>query len=343
MKPATSATLITCLRNEGPFLIEWLAYHRAIGFDRFIIGANDCTDGSHEMLTRLAAMGEVIYLPFSRDPAGKGPQYQFADLLAATGQIKDGDWLAWLDLDEFLLIHRGDGSVQRLIRDLGKADGIRINWRYFGVPPGVAWPGRQIHPALCRCAPADFAREAGLDHRTFKSLYRHRDGLAFFAHGPIYTAASLERRPDWRDGKGKTQRRRAWPRKRLKIPAGVELVTTSLIQHDWAQINHYATRHPAFAQMRRQRGRGSAFVPTDPTDPFYQDFAARHSDAYFATYNQHSDHDPRILRHLPAIDAQMGRLLADQTLRHWHDHALRQLPPEALAKALAKALAAPLP
>lgn len=330
----TSATLITCLRDEGPFLIEWLAYHRAIGFDRFIIGANDCTDGSHDMLLRLAEMGEVIYLPFSRDPAGKGPQYQFADLLAATGHIKDGEWLAWLDMDEFLLVHRGDGTVQRLIRDLRKADGIRINWRYFGVPPGVKWPGRQIHPDLCRCAPADFKLDGRLDHTTCKSLYRHRDGLAFFWHAPIYSAASLERQPDWRDGNGKAQRRRAWPRKRLKIQADLELVATSFVRHGWAQINHYATRHPAFAQMRRQRGLGSAYVPTDPTEPSYQDFAARYSDAYFATFNQHSHHDSRILRHVPATDAQMERLLADGALRHWHDHALRHLPPEALAKPL---------
>lgn len=183
MTTRTSATLITCLRDEGPFLIEWLAYHRAIGFDRFIIGANDCTDGSHDMLLRLAELGEVIYLPFSRDPAVKGPQYQFAYLLAQTGHIKDGEWLAWLDLDEFLLVHRGDGSVQALIRDLRKADGISINWRYFGVSPGVKWPGRQIHPDLCRCAPADFTLDGRLDHRTFKSLYRHRDGLGFFRTG----------------------------------------------------------------------------------------------------------------------------------------------------------------
>ncbi|WP_322892087.1 MULTISPECIES: glycosyltransferase family 2 protein [unclassified Yoonia] len=151
-----TATMITCLRNEGPFLIEWLAYHRAIGFDRFIIGANDCTDGSHEMLLRLTDMGEVTYLPFSRDPAGKGAQYQFADLLAAAGHVKAGEWVAWLDLDEFLLVHRGDSTVQALIRDLGKADGIRINWRFFGVPPGVAWPGRQLHADLCQCAPEGF-------------------------------------------------------------------------------------------------------------------------------------------------------------------------------------------
>lgn len=120
----------------------------------------------------------------------------------------------------------------------------------------------------------------------------------------------------------------------MKIQPDLELVATGFVRHDWAQINHSATRHPAFAQMRRQRGRGSDFVPTDPTLPSYQDFVARHSDAYFATYNQHSHHDPRILRHVPATDAEMARLLADAALRHWHDHALRHLPPEALAKPL---------
>ncbi len=129
-------------------------------------------------------------------------------------------------------------------------------------------------------------------------------------------------------------RRRAWPRKRIKFEAGREAVLSGLPQHGWAQVNHYAIRHPAFAQMRRTRGRGNIGVPADPTNAAYIDLAHRHSDAYFATYNLYSHHDPRILRHLPATDAQMARLLADNTLRQWHDHALRQLPPDALAAPL---------
>ena len=326
MIPRPSATLITCLRNEGPFLIEWLSYHRAIGFDRFIIGANDCTDGSHEMLTRLAELGEVIYIPFSRDADGKGPQYQFADLLAKAGHVVDGDWVAWLDLDEFLLVHRGDHSVQALIGDLGKADGIRINWRFFGVPPGVAWPGRQLHADLCRCAPEQFRLGGRADHTTFKSLYIHRNGMKFYFHGPIFSETHINPPPDWRGGNGKTLRRRAWPRKRTKFVAGEEVALSGLPHFTWGQVNHFATRHPAFADMRRKRGRGSASIPADPTSKSYQDTANRHSDAYFATYNLYSHHDPRILRHVPATDAQMARLLADPVLLQWHAHALTFLP-----------------
>jgi hypothetical protein len=318
--------LITCLRDEGPFLIEWLAYHRAIGFDRFIIGANDCTDGSHEMLTRLAELGEVTYLPFSRDPAGKGPQYQFADLLLAAGLIADGEWVAWLDLDEFLLVHRGDGAVQHLIRDLGMADGIQINWRIFGVPPGTAWPGRQIHHDLCHCAPLKFMLADRGDHSTFKSLYIFRDGMRFYHHGPVLSTENLLTQPDWRSGDGKPARRRAWPRKKLKLVADQELAGAGYPAYGFAQVNHYATRHPTLLHLRRQRGRGASYLPDDPASVAYNDYANRHSDAYFATYNLYSHHDDRILRHLPTTDAEMARLLADAELRHWHHHALAGLP-----------------
>ena len=30
-------TIVTTMKNEGPFILEWLAYHRAIGVDDFLI------------------------------------------------------------------------------------------------------------------------------------------------------------------------------------------------------------------------------------------------------------------------------------------------------------------
>lgn len=265
-----AATLITCLRNEGPFLIEWVAYHKAIGFDRFIVGANDCTDGSHEMLVRLEQMGEIIYFPFSRDPDGDGPQYQLADILHKASVIEDGDWIAWLDLDEFLVVQRKDYTIQTLLRALGRADGIRINWRIFGVPNDTPWPGRQIHPDLCRCAPQGFKLEKGrLDHTTFKAFYRHYDGMRFYHHGPFFDEKNISPAPDWRAGNGKPLRRLAWPRKRLKFSANKEMVRSSVPQYGLAQINHYVIRHPMFAQMRRDRGRGSARVPTNKESVTY--------------------------------------------------------------------------
>jgi hypothetical protein len=34
---------LLCVRNEAAFLLEWLAHHRAAGFDDFVVFSNACT------------------------------------------------------------------------------------------------------------------------------------------------------------------------------------------------------------------------------------------------------------------------------------------------------------
>ena len=38
------------MKNEGPYILEWLAYHRIVGFEDFLIYTNDCEDGTTEIL-----------------------------------------------------------------------------------------------------------------------------------------------------------------------------------------------------------------------------------------------------------------------------------------------------
>ena len=46
-------TAVTTQKNEGAFLLKWIAYHRLIGFTDIVILSNDCEDGSDEMLYHL--------------------------------------------------------------------------------------------------------------------------------------------------------------------------------------------------------------------------------------------------------------------------------------------------
>ncbi|HLQ18006.1 MAG TPA: glycosyltransferase family 2 protein, partial [Tabrizicola sp.] len=41
--------LVSAMRNEGPFLLEWVAYHRVIGVRQIVIVSNGSTDGSDEI------------------------------------------------------------------------------------------------------------------------------------------------------------------------------------------------------------------------------------------------------------------------------------------------------
>ena len=50
-QPASGRTVIvTCMKNEGPFILEWIAYHRMIGVDDFLVYTNDCDDGTDSLV-----------------------------------------------------------------------------------------------------------------------------------------------------------------------------------------------------------------------------------------------------------------------------------------------------
>ena len=54
--------LFSAMKNEAPFLLEWVAYHKAIGFDEIVICSNPSNDGTEELLAALAGAGEIGHL-----------------------------------------------------------------------------------------------------------------------------------------------------------------------------------------------------------------------------------------------------------------------------------------
>ena len=79
------ALAILGVKNEGAFLMEWLAHHRAVGFTDFLVYSNDCSDGTDAMLDRLQAMGWLVHLP-NPGPHEKGAHFgalQLAERLNA--------------------------------------------------------------------------------------------------------------------------------------------------------------------------------------------------------------------------------------------------------------------
>lgn len=94
-------TAVTTQKNEGAFLLEWIAYHKIIGFTDIVILSNDCEDGSDEMLDHLPKSGEIIHLRNDGPYDDRG--IQFVALKRADRQkaMKEADWTMHLDIDEF--------------------------------------------------------------------------------------------------------------------------------------------------------------------------------------------------------------------------------------------------
>ena len=56
MKLGTT-TLVATVKNEGPYLWEWVAYHKSIGFDNIVIFQNDSNDMTHGILHEMRSAG----------------------------------------------------------------------------------------------------------------------------------------------------------------------------------------------------------------------------------------------------------------------------------------------
>lgn len=120
------------VKNEAAYLIDWIAWHRALGFTDFIIADNDSTDGTAELLAQLQARHALFSFPM---PARlhRSPQldaYAHAAALAARLGI---DWIAFFDADEFLLPATPTVRLPALLQALPEDCGaLAVNWAVYG-------------------------------------------------------------------------------------------------------------------------------------------------------------------------------------------------------------------
>lgn len=135
--------LFSAQKNEGPFLLEWVAFHKIVGFTDIVVYSNDCTDGSDRLLDLLAEAGELVHVRHQPGPNRK-PQMNAARIAMETDFFRDGDWVMWLDLDEFLWVQPGQHQVDELIDAIGPARAVAVAWRHFGDSGNETWPGRHI-------------------------------------------------------------------------------------------------------------------------------------------------------------------------------------------------------
>lgn len=148
----TRSLAITTVKNEGAFLLEWLAHHRTVGFTDFLVFSNDCSDGTDAMLTRLQAMGWLTHCP-NPGPWPKGPQWAALRAADSHTALLAADWVMVLDVDEFVNIHAGDRSLRALWQFAPEVDAFAMTWRLFGNAGQVPFRDTLVTRSFTRAAP----------------------------------------------------------------------------------------------------------------------------------------------------------------------------------------------
>ncbi|SOC14071.1 glycosyl transferase family 2 [Rhodobacter sp. JA431] len=294
-KPPMRALAILTVKNEAAFLLEWLAHHRAVGFTDFLIFSNDCTDGTDALLERLQALGLITHVP-NPGPWAEGPQWAALKAADKHPLKAQADWMLFCDIDEFVNIQVGDGTLSALLNALPEATAIALTWRMFGNCGVVDYADRLVTEQFPRAAPAGmiWPWRAGL----MKTLFRN-DGTyrKLGVHRPRAPDESKLPKARWFDGAGR-ELPELYRKSRLFTPLGEN-------PYGLVQLNHYALGAMQSYVLKCDRGRANREASTFDI-------------SYWVERNFCTEEDRSIARYTPAVTERLAELRTDAELDRLH-------------------------
>ena len=282
-------TVITTMKNEGAFLLEWVAHHKALGFDHMLICTNDCADHTRRLVFRLQQLGLATHHA-TRPWAATSIQRSALKQATRYDIVRKADWVWVCDADEFLVVRAGDGSARALAAMAGQGAGvISVPWRVFGPGGRLAFEEGPV----TRQFPLGQAAEPGTRPPPVyaKSLFR-----GYLPYGRIGIHL-----PRPRDGAPEFRREipggRPWPQ-------GMNPMFTPA-DYSVAQVNHYALRSAESFGLKK--GSRSAVAGKN-----------RYTDAFFDRYNRNETTDESALLRAAEFDTVHARLRAIPGLMALH-------------------------
>ncbi|MGQ0612061.1 MAG: glycosyltransferase family 2 protein [Paracoccaceae bacterium] len=302
ISPHGQLTAISMMKDEGPYVLEWVAHHLAVGFTDLVVYTNDCSDGTDEMLIRLEELG-LCHHRRNVIPAGQRPQPSALNHAQDEPVVQQSDWVMVFDADEFLSIRHGDGSVDGLItaaKDQG-ASGIVVTWRIFGSAGAVDWSRAPVTEQFLMAAPPSWNKGWGV-----KTLFAYSpEHWKLGIHRPKMKSKWLKSdfpdRVKWLNGSGREME------DYFKFRGWRSIART--VGYDWVQLNHYAVKSVDAYAIRKLRGN-------------VNNKADKYNSAYWSLQDRNEVRDETMLRYSAARGRIMEALLSDPVLRRLHFGAL---------------------
>ena len=213
-------------KDEGPYFKEWIEWHREQGVEKFYIYDNESTDCTKEVLQPYIESGLVEYTYFP------GYRKQLAAYDACLEKFRyDSHWIAFIDLDEFIVPIK-DKSIPEFLKRFEGFPAVEINWLIYGSGGAkTRTSGTMMERFKCHSLPNHYLNrhvKSIVDtRRVFTLIGCHEaariSGYAVDSHGDLIKKHFREREP----------------------------------QQDVIRINHYAVRSYEEFLEKQNRGRAS--------------------------------------------------------------------------------------
>ena len=115
-------SICAIMKNEAPYVKEWIDYHTLVGVKRFYIYDNESTDNLKEVLTPYIAKGVVVY-KYCTGESMQMPVYN-----ECLEEYRDkNEWMAFINVDEFIVPVEKE-SVPEFLADYKEYPGVEVNW-----------------------------------------------------------------------------------------------------------------------------------------------------------------------------------------------------------------------
>lgn len=116
--------LVVCaiVKDEAPYIKEWIDFHLLVGVKRFYIYDNESTDNLKQLLLPYIRQGLVVYKYYP----GKAKQMvSYNEFIKNYGDKTE--WVAFIDIDEFV-IPMQSATIPEFLKDYKEYPGVCINW-----------------------------------------------------------------------------------------------------------------------------------------------------------------------------------------------------------------------
>lgn len=318
-------TIVTAMKNEGPFILDWIAHYRALGVRDVLVYTNDCEDGTDHLLSCLSEAG-VVHRDNPYRATGQVPQYAAFRAAEDETVVQAADWLMTIDVDEYLNIHAGSGTFPDLLATVPEAHAISVPWRLFGNADRTGFEDEPVVRQFTRCAPEYAPRP--LQAWAFKTLYRN---AGLFRRLGVHRPKGLDRafRDSlvWVDATG------------AHLPPAIWDKAWRMSKAHWgythATLNHYAVRSAESFLVKRERGKVNRT-------------SREQGLAYWFRMNHNAEEDRSILRISDKVAAEKSALLslpgvaaAHEAAVHWHRERCAALRADPDYAALFEAITSP--
>ncbi|MDV0441930.1 glycosyltransferase family 92 protein [Methanorbis furvi] len=115
-------SIVAVIKDEAPYLREWIEFHKLIGVDKFYL-YDAATDNTKEILAPYINSGEVVY----RIMPGKSVQIPaYNDAICKYRSLTR--WLAVVDADEFIVPVGQFDTVTDFLKNYEDYPAVGVNW-----------------------------------------------------------------------------------------------------------------------------------------------------------------------------------------------------------------------